>query len=74
MKFILDDLHKTIIYNSPNTLKQIKVTSDFAQYLKNECQTEMITDMSEGIISKFTSIPIIVDDTINHKYFELVYR
>lgn len=54
--------------------KAIKVTSDFMQYLEVKCTKEIININSpQGIRSNFIGIPIFVDNTIEHPYYEFVY-
>jgi hypothetical protein len=54
--------------------KAIKVTSDFMQILEAKCMEEIIlVDTPRGAKSKFMGLPLIVDDTINHPYYEFVY-
>lgn len=58
------------------TIKMIKVTSDFGHYLVSILRPDMLcekADISTGYISKFTGLPIVVDDTIYSDYYELVF-
>ena len=62
---------KTTMYGP--CVKQIKVTPDFYECLKAKCIKEIINmDLPQGVISQFTGIPIIVDNTLKNPY-ELVY-
>lgn len=71
-------LHLAMMYlkSRGNTIKRIKVKSTFAAYLEETCHPiffdENIYD-KEGIIARFTGIPIVVDDEIEAEYYEIEY-
>ena len=53
-------------------IKKIKVTSEFADYLQQTCHPiYLYMSTPEGIMANFTGIPVVVDDEIENKYFEL---
>lgn len=54
-------------------IKKIKVTSEFADYLEQTCHPIYLDKDSEGIRAVFTGIPVVVDEEIENKYFELEY-
>lgn len=59
-------------------VKQIKVTTDFWNYLNNKfppitLDKEFLASPS-GVRAEFTGIPVIVDDTIEHPFYEIVFK
>ena len=76
-KITLEQFNEAMSYArlGPNTLKKIKVTYDFYQYLVAKCNEDVVLkkdDSPRGYYSYFTGIPIEIDDTIENDY-ELVY-
>lgn len=60
-----------------HTLKKIKVTYNFYQYLVAKCNEDVILEKDDffyGSRGYFTGIPIEIDDTIENEYYELVYE
>ncbi len=70
-------LNRALMYlnSTSKPIKKIKVTSEFADYLKKMCPPICLEDLSksEGIRVEFTGIPIVVDDEIENEYYEVVY-
>lgn len=55
-------------------IKKIKVTSEFADYLVATCHPTYVQAVNEsGIYAAFTGIPVVIDDTIENKYYELEF-
>lgn len=68
------DITRLYAKSSP-MVKQIKVTTYFWNYLNNKFLTfeREPLDSSEGVKAAFTGIPVVVDDTIKHPFYELVF-
>ena len=77
-KITLEQFNEVMSYArlGSNTLKKIKVTYNFYQYLVAKCNEDVVLkkdDFFYGYRSYFTGIPIEIDDTIENDY-ELVYE
>lgn len=76
MNFDCNEFYKVIVDTQNinyNPLKEIKVTNEFYERVIAKCRTEIISeDTSQGLIGKFTGIPIVIDDTIDDDY-ELIF-
>ena len=58
--------------------KAVKVTVDFLHYLESKYAgcTELALSLNvpdEGISFKFMGIPLLIDNTIDNPYYEVVY-
>jgi hypothetical protein len=56
--------------------KMIKITSQFAKYFYSESVKwdELYDELPEdATVGEFDSIPVEIDDTIENKFYELVY-
>lgn len=78
---MLEDLHYTMMqvesYYNTKPLIKIKVTSEFAAYLSSVCKDEMLyeaSDIPQGIYGAWTGIPVVIDNDIEHPYYELVFE
>lgn len=71
------NLAKMYIFNNRTKAKKIKVTTQFANYLEQTCHPIFLEVEEQtkfkGVIGRFDSIPIEIDDTIENEYYELVY-
>ena len=68
------ELCMELIYNP----KAVKVTDGFLQYLENEYINKMElylfrNTLDEGTSYKFMGFPLILDDTIDNPYYEVIY-
>lgn len=76
MSFGPKEINEAILYMeavSYNTLKEIKMTNDFYNYLTAKHTTKIILENTpEGVISEFIGIPVVIDNTIDGSY-ELVF-
>lgn len=76
MNFDCNEFYKVIVNTQNinyNHLKEIKVTNEFYECVIAKCRTEIISeDAPQGLIGKFTGIPIVIDDTIDDDY-ELIF-
>lgn len=72
---ILEDLFNITTKSSKPRIKQIKVTTYFWNYLDNKFSTfeRKPLNSSEITMAEFTGIPVVVDDTIKHPFYELVF-
>lgn len=78
MENVNENFNTTLMYlNSiDKPIKKIKVTSDFYNYLESKYRSDIWfeqVDKSTGYISKFTGIPIVVDDGIIGDHYELEF-
>ena len=71
IQFTLGDLHDLYLMTKSHSIKKIKITSEFANYLKKTIPMPY-KDESIGCYGKFIGIPIELDDTING-YYKLEY-
>lgn len=74
-KITPEALHLAMMYlqSGQNTIKKIKVKSEFASYLEDICHLDFLETNKDGVIAAFTGIPIFVDDEIEDKYYEIEY-
>lgn len=73
----LFDITQSFAKCSKPRIKQIKVTTYFWNYLNNKFPPitlgkEPFTS-SLGVRAEFTGIPVVVDDTIKHPFYEIVF-
>lgn len=72
MNFDGNEFYKVIVDTQNinyNPLKEIKVTNEFYECVIAKCRPEIISeDAPQGLICKFTGIPIVIDDTIDDDY------
>ena len=69
------NLALTYLKRTGALIKKIKVTSEFANYLEQNCDHICLdenTPASVGTIANFTGTPVVIDDTIEG-YYELEY-
>ena len=53
----------------------IKVTDEFLQYLEANCKPDVVlVDPAQGYSEKFMGLPVYIDNTINHPYYEFVFK
>jgi nitrogenase molybdenum-iron protein alpha/beta subunit len=53
----------------------IKVTDEFLAYLEAKCKPDIVFfNSAQGYAEKFMGIPVYVDNTINHPYYEFVFE
>jgi hypothetical protein len=54
--------------------KAIKVTNEFLQYIEAKYKTEVVlVNSAQGLTHEFVGVPVFVDNTIKHPYYEFVY-
>lgn len=72
-QFTLEDLY---LAAKSHSVKKIKITSKFADYLKQTCNPTFQNkeQLPPGVIGKFIGIPIEIDDTIKNEYYELILK
>lgn len=69
------DLAFMYLQVTENFVEKIKVTSEYAEYLKATCHPVYLnTDVGDGILGKFVGIPIVVDDAIESRDYEIEYK
>lgn len=57
-----------------NYPKAIKVTNEFLQYIEAKCKTEVVlVNSAQGLTHEFVGVPVFVDNTIEHPYYEFIY-
>ena len=73
MNNILSQMSENIRHKQ-NLITRIKVTSEFADYLRTLCHYET-TNMNtcDGVRGAFIGVPMDIDDTIKNKHYEFVY-
>ena len=63
------------VHSHPD-VKLIRATTEFAAYLSAVYIKEFkckVSDVSNGIYGHWAGVPIIIDNTIQHPYYELEY-
>ena len=75
----LEQFNEAMLYArlGPNRPKKIKITSDFYNYLVAKTEDEVVLHKDDnshnGYYDTFVCLPIEIDNTIEDKYYELVY-
>ena len=73
----LEELFNITTKSSNPIVKQIKVTTYFWNYLNDKFPPitldKKFLASPSGKIAEFTGIPVVVDDTIKHPFYELVF-
>lgn len=71
-QFTLGDLHDLYLATKSHSIKKIKITSEFANYIEKTIPMPYKDESLDGCYGKFIGIPVELDDTIDG-YYKLEY-